>query len=313
MIKVVILGGYGRVGRLCAQEIAEQTRAQVVIAGPSIQKAESVALGLGGRALAAYGNAADPRTLARILDGAQVLVAACCELAPAVLEIAIGMRVAVVAVSTLSLGPVRQRALAEQAWRAQVPVVVHAGAIPGLPGVLADLLVRRFASLAELRIASTGPWTGTAGAAHDVRQSASERAPGIRLPQRFAFAEPVGTLALRPSACPDLAGFAQTHCVERLIYLEPVEPLLRIARRIPPRGFALDAQAWIRAGGGPPDAHIEIEAADPLIPAAALAGGLVTAALARELPAGLLTPREARSPAAIVADLEKRGVRVRIR
>jgi hypothetical protein len=313
MALVVILGGYGRVGRLCAHEIAQQTRARLLIAGPSIQKAESVALGLGGRALAAYGNAADPRTLSRILDGARVLVACCSDLPAAVLEIAIGMRVAVVAVSTLVLGPARHGELAEQAWRAQVPVVIHAGAIPGLPGVLAELLVRRFPSLAELRIASTGPWTGTPGAARDVRRGTAERPSGIRLPERFSFEAPIGTLAMRPAVCADLAGFARTHCVERLSYLEPVEGLWRLALAARPRAFALDAQAWAEPGGGPPDARVELAAGDPLAPAAVLAGSLVAAALARELPAGLLTPREARSPGALLAELEKRGTRVRIR
>jgi hypothetical protein len=321
MAQVVILGGYGRVGRLCAQEVAAQTRASLVIAGPSIQKAESVALGLGRRATGAYGNAADPRTLSRILDGASVLVACTCDLSPAVLELAIGMRVAVVAVSTLSLSPVRQAAIAEQAWRAQVPVVIHAGAVPGLPGVLAELLVRRFPALAEIRIASTGPWTGTPGAARDVQRSASERPTGmrlrppkgIRLPQRFAFEAPIGSLAMRPSVCADLEGFAAAHCVERLSYLEPVDGLLRLAMRPAPRSFAIGARGWVGGTEGPPDARIDLHAGDALLPAAALAGALVAGALARELPAGLLTPREARGPGALLADLEKRGVGVRNR
>jgi len=313
MAQVVILGGYGRVGRRCAREIAEQTRTHLVIAGPSIQKAESVALGLGGRAVAAYGNAQDPRTISRILEGVEVLVACCPDLQPAVLEIAIGMRVAVVAVSTLSISGPRREALAEQAWRAQVPVVIHAGAIPGLPGVLADWLVRRLPSLAELRIASTGPWIGTPSAARDVARAAPERPSGLRLPQRYAFGSAVGTLAMRASACADLVGFADAHCVERLTYLEPIDGRLRRALRPLPRAFALDAQAWAESTGGPPDARIELAATDARVAAAALAGSLVAGALANALPAGLLVPREARNPALVLADLEKRGVSVRMR
>jgi hypothetical protein len=310
MAQVVVLGGYGRVGRRCAQEIAEQTRARVVIAGPSIQRAESAALGLGGRAVAAYGNAADPRTLARLLEGAGLLVACCSDLQAPSLEIAIGMRVPLIALSSLALGEHRRSALAEQAWRAQVPAILHAGSIPGLPAVLADLLVRRFRSLAELRLASTGAWLGTPAAARDVDRSAGAR-PGMRLPRRFHFGPPVGSLAMRAAASADLEGFARAHCVERLVYLEPLLGAGRLVRRAPPPEFALVAEARVRSAADPADARVEIRAPDPLLPAAALCGSLAAAVLAGEMPAGLLTPREARNPSALLGDLEKRGVAVR--
>jgi hypothetical protein len=299
MAQVVVLGGYGRVGRSCAQQLAEQTRARLVIAGPSIQQAESAALALGERAAGAYGNAADPRTLARLLDGALLLVACCPELQTACLELAIDMRVAVISVSRLALGAQRRSALAERAWKAQVPVVLHAGAIPGLTGVLAELLVRRFPDLAELRLASTGAWT-----------DAGPRR-GMRMPQRFRFGPPIGTLAMRSAEVPDLEDFERAHCVDRLVYLEP---LLGRHRRRPgtaPPGFALAAEARVRAGSPEPDARVELHATEPLLPAAALCGSLAAALLAGELPKGLLTPREARNPAALLTSLEKRGVELR--
>jgi hypothetical protein len=310
MAEVVILGGYGRIGRLCAQEIAEQSRARLLIAGRSIQKAESAALALGPRARAAYGNAGDPRTLARLLEGARVAVACCGDLSPAVLELAVDLRVAVIAVSTLAISPQRRGALAEKAWRAQVPVILHSGAIPGLPGVLAELLVRRFARLAQLRLASTGPWRETRTAARDAEQSAVGVRRVHRL-QRFRFPAPVGTLAVRPARVADLEDFARGHCVERVVYLEPSPALARL--RLQPRrpAFRLVAEARVRGGATPPDARIELSAADPLQPAAALTGSLVAALLAGEVPAGLLVPREARNPAALIADLEKRGIGVR--
>jgi len=311
MAQVVILGGYGRVGRLCAQEIAEQTRSRLVIAGPSIQKAESVALGLGGRAVGAYGNAADPRTLTRLLEGSRLLVACASDLPAAALDLAIGMRVSLIAVSSLVLGAARRSALEERAWRAQVPVVVHAGAIPGLPGVLADLLMRRFSALAELRIASTGPWQNSRGAARDLRQGSLRQ--GIRFPQRFTFPEPLGTLAVRRSSVADLEGFAAGHCVTRVEYLEPLRGLERWGLGPPDSAFSLVAEARADASAAAPDARIEIAAPDPLVPAAALAGRLAAGVLAGELPAGLLTPREALGPTPLLADLEKRGVSVRIR
>jgi hypothetical protein len=71
------------------------------------------------------------------------------------------------------------------------------------------------------------------------------------------------------------------------------------------------AEARVRGGAARPDARIELSAPDPLLPAAALTGSLGSALLSGELPAGLLTPREARAPAALLADLEKRGVALR--
>jgi hypothetical protein len=281
-----------------------------VIAGPSIQKAESVALGLGGRAVGAYGNAADPRTLTRLLDGARLLVACASDLPAAALDLAIDTRVAVISVSSLALGAERRHALAAQAWRAQVPVVIHAGAIPGLPGVLADLLMRRFAALAELRLASTGPWKRSRGAARDVSQGAPRR--GLRLPQRFAFPPPLGTLAVRGSSVADLEGFAAAHCVRRVTYLEPVAGLERLGLRSPGSGFSLIAEARVDAAAPAPDARIEVSAPDPLVPAAALTGRLAAGVLAGEVPAGVITPREALGPATLLADLEKRGIGVRI-
>jgi hypothetical protein len=312
MAQVVILGGYGRAGRACAQEIAEQTRARLVIAGPSIQKAESAALGLGGGATAAYGDVSDPRSLARLLEGARLLVACCADLQPGVLEIALELRVALIAVSSLELGEARWQALAEQAWRAQVPAIVHAGAIPGLPGVLADWLVRRFAALAELRLASTGAWTGSACARRERGRVVGLRRAALRLPQRFRFDPPLGSLAMRGASSADLEGFARAHCVERLLYLEPLLGATRRARRAVQPGFSLVAEARVRAGRRAPDARAAISAPDPLAPAAALCGSLAAAVLAGEVPAGLLTPREARGPAALLNDLEKRGVGVRL-
>jgi hypothetical protein len=310
MARVVILGGYGRLGRLCAQQLAEQTHARLVIAGPSIQRAESAALAMGGRAVAAYGDAAEPRTLARLLDGSDLLVACCSDLSPGCIELSVAMRVPVVCVSSLELGEGRRHALAERAWRAGVPAIVHAGALPGAAGLLAEIAVRRFPRLEELRIASTGSWRGTPGAARDVVRAAGPRR-GIELPTRIDFGPPIGNLAVRSATTADLDGFAHSHCVDRLLYLEPLLARRRLLRPAS-SGFAVIAEARVRAGSPAPDARLELAAPDPLLPAAAVCTALASAVLAREVPAGLLTPREARNPHTLLGSLEKRGIRVRL-
>jgi hypothetical protein len=314
---VVVLGGYGQLGRRCVHAIVEFARAPVLIAGRNIQRAEALAMRFEGRAAHAYADAANPRTLARAIEGAAALVVCCGGDARGAIDLAIEMRVPVI---TPSVGPVRRAArarLAETAWNAQVPVVTCAGALPGLPGVLAELLVRRFAAIEELCIASTGPWLRSETAERDLRALEPQRTRLERLarwrPRRCALGG--GRAALHRSSSPDLDGFADVHCVQRLCYLEPlprglgarIDRLLSERRRV---AFALAAEARVGADVHPAGCRIELQASDALLPAAAVVASLVGGALVRELPAGLLTPREARSPALILADLDKQGVRV---
>ena len=62
-----------------------------------------------------------------------------------------------------------------------------------------------------------------------------------------------------------------------------------------------------------PEARIDVSCSDAPAAACAVAGSLVEAILARELPAGLLTPREGLPPARILRDLEKSGARISFR
>ncbi|MGH9886919.1 MAG: hypothetical protein ACREBE_15415, partial [bacterium] len=132
----------------------------------------------------------------------------------------------------------------------------------------------------------------------------------------WRFAAPIGRRPVVPSTSFDLEGFAESHCVGRLDYLEPPRGALgrslrRLVARQPDAGFGLAAVASCDADpAAPASAGIELFAQSPLIPAAALAGALASAILAGRVPAGLSTPREALNPVAALAELEKRGVRV---
>jgi len=303
---IAVLGGYGRLGRACVLELAAQTNAPLVVAGRNAQRAESLALSLGERARASYADAADPRVLARVLEGAAAVVACCSGDALAALHCALELRVPFVGVSPVPLDPRARRHVGDLAWRAQVPVVLHAGAAPGIPGVLAESLVRRLPAIAQLRIASTG-----AGAAPPNEADAPTR----RWPERWTFAEPIGARAVVPARSADLADFAETHCVARLEYLEPpARGLARSVGKLVARGagagFAVAARAT-PIGDGPAVA-LEVSAADPIAPAAALVGALCAGILERRVPAGLSTAREALPPALALAALEKRGARIRL-
>jgi hypothetical protein len=320
MRPIVVLGGYGRIGRHCAAELVVRTRAPLRIAGRNAQRAESVALSLGERASASYADAQDARVLARALEGAAAVVACCGGDLGVALRCALELRVPFVGLSPLALETRAARHFAELAWNAQVPVVLHAGALPGIPGILAESLVRRVPAIRRLRIASTGPFVASETAQRDQRARRSaepESRPARRLPELWRFADPVGRRALVRSVSADLAGFAAMHCVEELEYLEPSEGALarvvaRVLARSPAAGFAVAARAFGAPGAPEPRAEIEVSAADVLVPAAALAGAVTAALLEGRVPAGLSSAREVLPPAVALGELEKRGARVRV-
>ncbi len=321
MRAVVVLGGYGRLGRLCVHELASRTRAPLCVAGRSLQRAESLALSFGDRARGVYANAHDPRTLARALEGAGVVVA-CCGGDPLVaLQTALELRVPFVGVGPTRLEPRTRAHLAELAWRAQVPVVLWAGALPGLPGVLAEALVRKLPAIRRLRIASTGGYDETETARREPRATTppgdASRLERLRraLPELWRFAEPIGARPVAASWSPDLDGFAESHCVDALDYLEPPSGVLgralRIAAAAPGAGFALAATASCDPDpAAPPTAGIALFAHNVLVAAAAHASAITAAILAGAVHAGFSTPREALHPVAALTELEKRGVRI---
>jgi hypothetical protein len=316
MRAVVVLGGYGRVGRLCVHELASRTRAPLVVAGRNLQRAESLALSLGERARAIYANAHDARTLARACEGAGVLVACCGGDSLVAIQTALELRLGFVGVSPAPLDARTRAHLGELAWKAQVPLVLWAGALPGLPGVLAESLVRRLPEIRRLRVASTGAYAETDTAQRDLAGTpVGDEARSLRarwLPELWRFAEPIGTRAVVPASTPDLEGFAESHCVDELVYLEPPRGMFgrglrRLITRAPEAGFGLAAVADLPSGE---QATLELFAPSPLVPAAALAGVIAGAMLEGKVPAGLSAPRDALSPTAILLELEKRGVRV---
>jgi putative NAD(P)-binding protein len=312
---IVVLGGYGRIGRLCASELVSRTRAHIRVSGRNAQRAESLALSFGERASARYADATDPRVLARALEGACAVVVCCGGDAAAALQTAIELRVPCVSVSPQPLSPRSREHFGELAWKAQVPVVLHAGAVPGLPGLLAESLVRRLDRIARLEIASTGPFTASETAQRD--QAAARVRAGGRWPALWRFAEPVGRRALGESSSAELEGFTDHHLVDELHYLEPPDRALgrllaRVVTPSPGPGFAVAARAFASAGDATPAAEIEVTAADALVPAAALAAAVTAAILEGQVPAGLSSAREVLPPAVALGELEKRGVRVRL-
>jgi NAD(P)-dependent dehydrogenase (short-subunit alcohol dehydrogenase family) len=320
---VLVVGGYGVVGLACVQELADTTEVRIALAGRSVQRAEQAAMAFGENVQGIYADASDARTLRSLLPGAAVLV--CCsgsEELPAV-DAALECRVPFVGLSPVLLDAGVAANLGERAWAAQVPLVVGAGAVPGIPGVLAEYLVRRLPEIDRLCIATTGPWRGTETARKALTKARPESRtvlrlspPGVRgpVPRRWRFPEPVGTWPVAPVPAIELDGFADSHCVDTLEYLEPqTGPLARTAlrvfgRRAEPAGFASVAQAH---ASDEREARIEVEGSSVVAAAAAAVGILVRALLAGRVPAGLFRQGDALNPSVFLEELEKRELRVR--
>jgi hypothetical protein len=318
--EVVVLGGYGTVGQACVRELVETTRTNIAIAGRSVQRAQEAALAAGEHVRGIYANASDPRTLRSLLPGAAAVVSCAGSGTPEALALALEHRVPFVELEPVALKPQIARELGERAWSAQIPVVLGVGAVPGLPGVLAEHLVRHLPECDWIHVATTGPWRATPTASRDVEQLWRERRPGFDLaadaPRRWRFADPVGSWAVRPAPGIDLEGFATTHCVDQLCYVE-VEPgpLTRIAQRLlggrsGPAGFAAAAEAYGHTEGGPRLQRVEVHANDIIQAAAVSAGVVVRGILDRKVPAGVLAQREAMNPGLFLDELRKRGLEV---
>lgn len=324
MREVLILGGYGHAGKLVARELVETTPARVALAGRSIQKAERAAVPLGERVRGVYADATDPRTLRAVLSAAAVVVDCTPGQAFTALELATETPVPFVGIASVPLPARAHAALGERAWRSRVAVIPAGGAVPGLPGILAEHCVRRLPEIHALRIASTGTWNGTEAARRDALQLAARTPVEYRERRwqrarsgstRWRFPEPIGLQTLRPVAPIELHAFAEAHCIHNLCYLEATAgPLLRALERVigptQPGGFAVAAEAWIEEEAGPPAARVCVQADDAPSAAAAVVGALVRAILAGKAPAGLGYAHEALDPLAFLASFEKRGLRV---
>lgn len=324
---VIVLGGYGRLGAAVVEEIAETTHARAIVAGRSIQVAEELAARFGERAAGAYADASDVRTLRPLLADARLVVGCSGSESLAALEVALELRVPYLSARPLVLDPHTRHSIGERAWRAGIPAILHAGALPGLPSVLCEWLVRRVPAIHTLRIASTGPWIGTETARRDVARVREARpleyrerawSRGRRHAASMELPEPIGARQVRPAHALDLDGFPEAHCVENLAYLEPepgpVTRGLEWALGLEPnREFGLVAEAHVDPPAGEPALSISLFARDAVSLAAAAIGGMARAALSRRLHAGLLTPREALPPTQLLDVLEKRGATISTR
>jgi len=323
--EIVVIGGYGGLGALCVRELLERTDVSIRAVGRSAQRAERLALAFGERVTGEYLDADDERTLGEALEGADLVLACSPGLPVEMIRRCIEAGVPFVSAAPMPLDAHVESLLAASAWKAGVPVVLQAGAVPGLPSMLAEYLMRRFETLDEIRIASTGPWQGTATAQteiaalriHHKQAAIAQRRSAPWTPSRWMFPGDIGRRLVRPVPAPALDAFAEAHCVERVLYLEPdpgfvARSVGRVIGAEHESGFALVAEAYAEPGLREPVERVTVQADSPLTAAAVAMTTLVPSILADKAPAGLLEPRELLNPARFLERVAGRGVGVSV-
>ena len=321
MKPVVVVGGYGRLGTCCARQLLRSASAEVVIAGPSVQRAEATAAALGSRAQGAYLDATDSRTLPNTAGTVAAYLVCCPGLPLELLSHAIESRTPLIAMTPTALPPESIAELAERSWEQETPLILRAGWAPGLAGVLAEVLTRSYPALDEIRIASTGPDLGSVAAREDWRKLLAEwrqqRGSGSRRRMlQFGFPEPVGARRVVQVPHADLRAFTAQHTISQLSYYEQDRGLLargyrRLTRREDSGPAAiLAAEAFEQADSREPIERLSLRAANPLEVSAWVIRVLLRNLELGKVPAGVSELREAINPGLLLRELERLGARV---
>ena len=320
MKPVVVVGGYGQLGLRCVEELLRKTAHPLVIAGPSVQRAEATAVSLGPRVQGVYLDASDPRTLRDTPAGIQAWVVCCPGLSIALLDHAVDTATPLISMAQAPLPPSALASLSERAWDAETPLLLHAGWAPGLPGVLAEQLARTHDALDEIRVASTGPWLGTSAAREDWHRLLSEwkhvdKPSSHRRLLQFGFPDPVGARRVIRVPQLDLASFSEQNTVRFVSYYEQDRGLLargyrKLTRRDDGDFAVLAAEAFENPEAREPAARLTLRGDDPRQISAWLAVALVERARLGKLPAGVSALREAVNPGQLLQELDAAGAAV---
>lgn len=261
--KILVLGGYGRVGRVVAAQLAERYPRKVVAAGRRIEKAEALAYKTHGRVLPLALDLENPGDLSAALNDAKLVVTCVERPDDALARACLTRGLHYLDVSASYRGQQRVVALGNLARRQGAAAVVGSGLVPGLSNLLAAQLARRFTLLAQLDIylllglgdvhgedavrwllASTGhrfsvKTLGRFQSVQSLTDAQSATFPGDSRPRktyRFDFADQ-HTLPLTTGA----AGAATRLCFDSRVVTRLLVTLNRLGvklRAVPPRALS---------------------------------------------------------------------------
>lgn len=149
MAKILILGGYGLTGRLLARHLLEETQAEIVLAGRSLEKAQRLAVDLSaefgvGRLTATRLDASDRQSLEKALPGTDLLLVAApttqCTETVAVTALDCGVDYLDVQLGEQKIAVLK--ALGQEIERRGRCFVSEAGFHPGLPSAMVRLAAK---------------------------------------------------------------------------------------------------------------------------------------------------------------------------
>jgi saccharopine dehydrogenase (NAD+, L-lysine-forming) len=158
---LLLLGGYGNTGRLLARLLLQETDVKLIVAGRSIEKAESAAVELnsifeGDRVAAVFADASDINSLRGAFQGVDLVVVASStvryarEVATAALEA--GIDYLDIQYSTKKVAVLKS--MSEEIEKAGRCFITDGGFHPGLPAALVRYVAQHFDSLEKANVGS---------------------------------------------------------------------------------------------------------------------------------------------------------------
>ncbi len=153
-MKAIILGGYGRVGRVAAKQLLEHLDdVEVAIAGRSLEKAEAFCSSLGRKAKPLQVDAGNADQLSAAVRGYDIaLNSTSVRYNVPVAEVAINERISLIDLGFIPEDTLRQLKMHEKAKEKQMAIIPGCGVTPGLTNMLARCAANFLDSVESIHI-----------------------------------------------------------------------------------------------------------------------------------------------------------------
>ena len=136
---ILIVGGYGTVGRRIAADLAPDYPGRIVVAGRSLERATQLAVELGYGVRARQANVDDPASIAVALEGVGVVVSCIDQREPHLLSAAIAHGLAYTDITPHLMQRRPAQAMKAEAAQTGARILLGAGLAPGISNMLARL------------------------------------------------------------------------------------------------------------------------------------------------------------------------------
>ncbi len=234
---ILIVGGYGHVGRLIAKDMAPRFPGRVVVAGRNGERAQAFAEELGNGARGIALDATDSAAVEKALEGMMLVISCIDQEEPHLLRSAVAGGLTYIDISAeLDLWE-HARELEDEAKQNGARVLIGSGLVPGTAGVMARKAVAETGPGSTLDVGillSIGDNFGTAALDWMIGASGREftisengrnrQVRAMAEKRRMVFPNPVGQRTVMRFAIPDQVYYPETLGVRRAgswVALEP--------------------------------------------------------------------------------------------